>query len=458
MILAWMIYALLVGLALTVASAAIEQVARALKIPSRFLWVAATVVTIAWPVVGFLLSGPRPRAIGATRLPAVVVTGVDAVASLPGRLAALLTHLRLDGVLLVAWALTTLLLLVRLVVLVRAIGRLRQRWPAHSVDGVDVRLSTDVGPAVVGWPAMEIVLPKWALALEHPLRGMVLRHEQEHRSAGDPALLLASYVVTALVPWNPAIWLQARRLRLAIETDCDARVVTGLLGGSAERYQLLLITMAQQRVNAALVGPALSEPTSNLERRILAMQRLTSRVSLIRLAGVAAVATIAIAVACTVHAPDRAVGPRSASPTSNAGGPGAGTFFEFQVEQAATPLADQPAPRYPDELRAAKIEGEVLVQMVVNEDGSIMDGSIKVVRSSNDQFTKVTVETLKGWRFKPAQVRGRAVRQLIQMPFQFSLAKGDKDMVLMKGVQTFGPSPKLIQGERIPMKLRERQP
>jgi outer membrane biosynthesis protein TonB len=45
--------------------------------------------------------------------------------------------------------------------------------------------------------------------------------------------------------------------------------------------------------------------------------------------------------------------------------PAGTTFLEFQVESAVTPAPGSEAPRYPDALRSAGVEGEVLAQFVV---------------------------------------------------------------------------------------------
>src|SRR3954468_627315 len=109
------------------------------------------------------------------------------------------------------------------------------------------------------------------MTLDAPHLALVLRHEEEHRAARDPYLLFASAIAVALMPWNLALWLQAKRLRLAIEMDCDARVLRA--HPSPERYGLLMLTIAQRRSIAPLMfAPMLSEPATNLERRILAMR------------------------------------------------------------------------------------------------------------------------------------------------------------------------------------------
>ena len=69
------------------------------------------------------------------------------------------------------------------------------------------------------------------------------------------------------------------------------------------------------------------------------------------------------------------------------------------------------------------MEGEVLAQFVVEPDGRVDIRSFKVLRSPDPRFTEAVKEALENFRFSPAKVGDKSVRQLIQMPFQFSLSK-----------------------------------
>lgn len=97
------------------------------------------------------------------------------------------------------------------------------------------------------------------------------------------------------------------------------------------------------------------------------------------------------------------------------------TYFEFQVEKQVTPASGNPVPRYPDMLRSANIEGEVIAQFVVGQDGKAEMGTFKVLKSSHDQFTEAVKNVLPRMRFLPAEVGGQKVKQLVQMPFVFGL-------------------------------------
>ena len=98
-------------------------------------------------------------------------------------------------------------------------------------------------------------------------------------------------------------------------------------------------------------------------------------------------------------------------------------YFEFQVEKQVAPHAGNPAPRYPDMLRSANVEGEVLAQFVVDTTGRADMSTFKVLKSSHDLFTNAVRAVLPQMRFYPAEIGGRKVKQLVQMPFQFTLTK-----------------------------------
>ena len=101
------------------------------------------------------------------------------------------------------------------------------------------------------------------------------------------------------------------------------------------------------------------------------------------------------------------------------------TYFEFQVEKQVSPYPGNPAPRYPDMLRSANVEGEVLAQFVVDTTGRADMNSFKVLKSTHDLFTNAVKASLPNMKFYPAEVGGRRVKQLVQMPFQFNLTKGE---------------------------------
>ena len=416
MIASWMAYAAAVSALLTIAGVALERVAAARGRPRRIIWFAMLLGSLAWPAVSSLRH-LLPDSTAAMPLTITVLPAQVVVAN-----AGLDRATLINRELMVAWAFTSALLLFRFTMGMLRLRRTREGWRRGVIDGTSVRLSGNVGPAVVGLRSMEVVLPEWIVSLDAPLRAIVLCHEEEHRQARDPYLLFAAAVAVLLMPWNLALWFQARRLRLAIELDCDARVLRA--HPSAERYGLLMLTIAQRRsIAPALFAPMLSEPATQLERRIAAMRTTTRRLARVTVIGGTTLAVTALAFACSLQSENPlAPGPQ---PVRSQSGEPSQTYFEFQVERRAAPapIPGNPAPRYPDMLRSANVEGEVLAQFVVNSDGTVDMGSFKVLKSTHDLFTASVRNALPQMRFEPARVDNRPVRQLMQMPFSFSLSK-----------------------------------
>jgi periplasmic protein TonB len=116
-------------------------------------------------------------------------------------------------------------------------------------------------------------------------------------------------------------------------------------------------------------------------------------------------------------------------PTDAAGSAGAplpspgGTFRADQVEKQVAMLPGGSPPRYPEPLRIAGVEGEVVAVFIVDDQGRVEPGSVSFLRSDNEQFEREVRATLRDMRFAPAEVGGRKVRQLVQMPFVFKLSR-----------------------------------
>lgn len=101
--------------------------------------------------------------------------------------------------------------------------------------------------------------------------------------------------------------------------------------------------------------------------------------------------------------------------------PAAGYFFEGQVEKVAMVLPGQPGPTFPDLLRSAGIEGQVLAQFVVDSTGRAQLATFTALQSDHALFTAAVKASLSRVRYLPAEVGGKPVPQLVQQVFQFTL-------------------------------------
>jgi protein TonB len=97
------------------------------------------------------------------------------------------------------------------------------------------------------------------------------------------------------------------------------------------------------------------------------------------------------------------------------------TYFDFQVEKQAALVPGQGPPDYPEMLKAGAIQGEVQAQFVIDTMGRADMSTFKVLKSTHQLFTDAVRKQLPKYRFLPAEVGGRKVKQLVQLPFSFSI-------------------------------------
>jgi protein TonB len=93
------------------------------------------------------------------------------------------------------------------------------------------------------------------------------------------------------------------------------------------------------------------------------------------------------------------------------------------VEKAAVPRPGNPAPIYPAALRSAQIEGSVIARFVVDTSGRAEPASITFADVSHAQFADAVRQSLLRSRYLPAMIGGRAVRQLVEQRFAFTLTR-----------------------------------
>jgi hypothetical protein len=160
------------------------------------------------------------------------------------------------------------------------------------------------GPAVLGLLRAEIVVPRSLLERSAEEQRLILIHEREHLRARDHLLLASAWLVAIALPWHPAVWALINRLRLAIELDCDARVLRA--GESPKSYGALLIDVAAHHGGIRIGALALADGPSHLERRILAMNAPRKRHALAYGALLSGLGTLLVLAACEAKVPTEA--------------------------------------------------------------------------------------------------------------------------------------------------------
>ena len=100
-----------------------------------------------------------------------------------------------------------------------------------------------------------------------------------------------------------------------------------------------------------------------------------------------------------------------------------GVYIASQVDEPVIAAPGSVGPRYPDVLRAAGVQGQVVVTFVVDTTGRVVPSSLVILNSTSDLFGAAVRAALPGMRFIPAKADGRKVKQLVQQPFVFTIVK-----------------------------------
>jgi periplasmic protein TonB len=79
--------------------------------------------------------------------------------------------------------------------------------------------------------------------------------------------------------------------------------------------------------------------------------------------------------------------------------------------------------RYPKEARESKTTGKVILEFVIEKDGSISSQNIKVLKSPHKSLSKEAIRLIKnGPKWIPGKSKGVPVRSKRMMPISFNLA------------------------------------
>ena len=302
---AWMLYVALIGGVVALAGWAVERLAVAAGWPRRFVWLAALTLAVAIPVAGTIAaarSAESPSATESPGAPPAATAGTqnadawNLTSSMP-----LPTGPEAVRAALALWGAGTLASLTVIGTLLILVARARRRWPRTWIADTDVYVSRSFGPALVGVVRPSVVVPSWVLQLKQRARAVIIRHETEHARTRDHLSLLYGGLVVAALPWSPATWWMARRLRSAVEMDCDQRILRS--GVAAADYGDVLLDAGARSWSRWALVPAMTQPKSLLERRLKTMSEKKTKLNTAQALLLAALAVGALAVACDTPVP-----------------------------------------------------------------------------------------------------------------------------------------------------------
>lgn len=279
--LAWMIYAVIVAIALGAAAILAEQAFRRRRRPTRWAWMIAIATSVMLPAVmanvtlplpafsgpvtpGTTVAATKPLVLRDTTTIPLAARVIDWSGTKSYTASTPANRFAWD-----IWLASSATLVLFLGISTASFHRGKRKWKPGQLCETPVLISDSVGPAVVGLVRSRIVVPAWVMHETPEQQRYVMAHEQSHLRARDPLLVAAAVTLLLSMPWNPLLWWQFHRLRCAIEVDCDARVLDA--GSDVGGYCEALIQVGENQSEYVAAITAMSESMSFLETRIRLM-------------------------------------------------------------------------------------------------------------------------------------------------------------------------------------------
>ena len=308
--------------------------------------------------------------------------------------------------------------------LVQLLSILRMRWigKATTLNGqCIISLPCYVSPfSFFQW--IFIHLPMLDKESQHE----ILMHEKTHAKQWHSVDVIISEIINIVCWFNPFMWLLKSEIRLNLEYLADNKVVETSIDHKQYQYHLLGLTHISKQT-----GLYNNFNVSHLKRRIIMMNkkrtRTAGRIKYALFAPLAAALLLVSNIEAVARTVEKVMDASEATNTVPQDKPKEDQIFQIcevppqfpggVVEWMKFLSANM---KYPAEAKEKKQEGRVIVQFIVEKDGSITNA--KVVRGVSpllDQEALRVVGIMPKWN--PATQRGQAVRVQYTLPVMFSL-------------------------------------
>lgn len=243
-------------------------------------------------------------------------------------------------------------------------------------------------PMVTGLFHPVILLPQTAEAWPEVYWEAALRHELAHLDRGDLWANFVGAVASAVYWFHPLVWVLVRRMRMEQEAACDDAVVES--GFDRVAYAEALLETARHANGVLLASCPMADGAGVKARviRVLASgDAQPAALAINRRSGgiIGGMAFLLVAVSSA----------------------GAERIYEVERDVRLPKVIQKLNPEYTSAARDAKIQGEVLLKMVVGTDGIARE--IVVERGIDSGLDRNAVEAVRRWRFQPAMHNGQSV-------------------------------------------------
>jgi TonB family protein len=265
-------------------------------------------------------------------------------------------------------------------------------------------------PVTFGWRSPVVLLPAGFPELPPATQRGALCHELLHVRRRDWLAALFEEGMRSLLWFHPGVWMLLARIALSREQVVDREAVR--LTGSRRAYLEALRTFSSPW-QAAVPGLPFFHRGHLLQR----VTHLCKEVPMSRPRIATLVTTFAGLLALTAFLAVLAFPMAGIAGTAWAAGP-----LKVEGNVKAPKIVNKVQPEYPASAREAKIEGTVVVNTVIDEQGRVRNPTV-AESSGNADLDRSAVDTVAQWTFQPATLDGKPVEVYYTLTIRFALDK-----------------------------------
>ena len=268
----------------------------------------------------------------------------------------------------------------------------------------------------------------------------ILMHEQTHAKQWHSIDVVLSEIINIVCWFNPFSWLLKNEIRLNLEYLADNQVTE--IVEDAKVYQYHLLGLASQKRQTGLYN---NFNVSHLKHRIIMMNKkrtcTAGRIKYALFAPLAIALLLASNISCvsnekkaeqTAETPTATPALQEVESTSQETEPPTEKLIFTVVEEMPEFTGGMGECmkfinkniQYPPEAIEKEIQGRVIVQMVITDEGDVTDA--KVVRGVDPLLDKEALRVINLMpKWKPGKQRGKAVNVKYTVPVMFRLQGDD---------------------------------
>ena len=296
---------------------------------------------------------------------------------------------------------------------------LRMRWKGTRtmIDGQRIiSIPTEADPfSFFGW--IFLYLPD----LKNEGRQEILKHEQTHARQWHSMDVILCELINIVCWFNPFAWLIKTEIRLNLEYLADNKVAETT--SDCKQYQYHLLHLVNKNVQTGLCN---NFNVSHLKHRIIMMNKkrthTTGRIKYALFAPLAAALLIASNISCISTEKEKEIVETQESRAA-----------EDEVFMVVEEMPEFPGGmaecmkwlgqniKYPAEAQEKGIQGRVIIQLIVEKDGTITN--TKIARGVDPLLDAEALRVVNSSpKWKPGKQKGEAVRVKYTLPIMFKLS------------------------------------